>query len=93
MNISDKYIFLSYFQVKGFTLNHAASRLINFESQRRLIHRFVEDGVQEKLEIREDAIRRLADHQIVTKVVKKRYQVVFNKRRVLRDFSTLPYGY
>jgi len=81
------------FQVRGFSLNYLVSRTINFDTQKRLIHKFVEEGVQERVNVSEQMIRRRADRQVVTKTVQKNYGVVFVKRRVLPDFNTLPYGY
>ena len=80
-------------KVRGFSLNYANSQLINFESMKDSLYKWKAneetDIVTVKVEIRRDK------HQprVFKNDVKKHYGVVYDKRVVLDDFTTIPYGY
>lgn len=75
-------------KVKGITLNHAATQKINFESMLRLL-----EGMDEKIIVESNNIRRTADHQLVTRAESKVYKITFAKRRRIEDFDSVPFGY
>jgi len=55
---------------------------------------FVRNGCHEEIDIVRRKIERTADNQLVTKMVKKKYRLVFDKRRVLENsFDTIPFGF
>ncbi|XP_023017938.1 uncharacterized protein [Leptinotarsa decemlineata] len=75
-------------KVKGISLNHSASELVNFES--------IKKAVLEKSEpicILSDAILRTREHEVVTKETTKIYRPKSLKRKFAPDHSSLPYGY
>lgn len=59
----------------------------------RMVLAFVKNGCKEEVEIVQRSILRTKEHKIVTRNTKKNYRVVYDKRRVLDDFTTVPYGY
>ena len=67
---------------KGFFLDCFTSRIITFDTMKRLVEKFVEDKVTEKLTVNCKRIRRDKDHTIVTVTVPKIYQTVFTKRNI-----------
>ena len=75
---------------KGFTLNHENSQKINFETMTQL----VEGEISSIFIERKNAITRDAKTcEIVNKDQHKTFSCNYNKRVVLEDFDTLPYGY
>ena len=78
-------------KIRGFTLNNRSSTLLNFDSIKELV------TTQEK---RGDVITTHEPHKIVHKgghiysvEQTKEYRVVYNKRRLLDDLTTLPFGW
>lgn len=81
-------------KVRGFSLSSAASKHINFQSLRRQVHAFVKDeGRVIENNIVSSRIERTAERQVVTKTCNKTHCVVYDKRVVNVDFTTLPFGY
>ena len=82
-------------KVRGFSIKHAASQDLNFESMRRLVHAMVQDGDKEKdpVILKFPQIVRNSDRSVTTKISQKVYYPVYNKRLLLPNFSTLPFGY
>ena len=69
-------------KIKGFTLNHTNSQVLNFEKMRP------NTSIFNPRQIRHNPI----EQRVFSRVERKRYQVVYTKRRVLENFNTLPYG-
>ena len=81
-------------KVRGFSLTYAASQIINMESMKESLFAWMKNDprpemVTVKCEIRRDK----KNVKIVNKRVCKQYSVVYDKRVVQPDFSTVPYGY
>ena len=91
LNKADKNDNITFCKVKGITLNYRASNLVNFESMRKMVTSDTTDTifVKEPFHIARDA----ASAKIVTRQQRKRYQVVYTKRRLLDHYCTLPYGF
>ena len=84
-------------KVRGITLNHSASQLVNFESIRRMILRGVGGETDTVTVHTEKKIKRKRRNggrlQIVTEPEHKTYRVSVFKRRRLHDNTSVPFGY
>ena len=80
---------------KGFTLTHDNSQKINFDSMYAQVRRYLEDGdtTESAVAVKTPVIRRLKGHKIVTRSEEKVQKLVYKKRTILPDSSTLPFGY
>lgn len=77
-------------KVRGLTLNHEVSKVVNFD----MIKTFVlDDDPESKTVSYPHKIQRQKLFNVVTKPVSKKYNRILCKRRVLDDYSTLPFGY
>ena len=81
---------VSHCKVKGFSLNYTASKLIDFNKIKNLV---VEDfscteTINENL-----IVRNKKDWSLHTKNQNKIYRVVYDKRVILPNLTTIPYGY
>ena len=75
--------------MKGTTLNYENSRVVNFTSLRNMI---LEDDTP--LHVHNPRkIKRKHGDVVVSEPEKKKYKVVFKKRRLMDDFNSFPYGY
>ena len=78
-------------KIRGFTLNHRSSVQLNFDSMKDLVVTpSKRDGVitvQEPHKI----VRR--DGHLFSEPQTKDYRMVYNKRRLLKDLTTLPFGW
>ncbi len=79
-------------KTKGLTLNHSSSKILQFNTLRQLVMDFC-SGIEDKKKIYFHQIRRKEGGIVATVATKKDYRVVYNKRVMKSDFSTLPYGY
>ncbi len=79
-------------KVKGFTLNRATTKILHYEAMKEMVHKYVK-GEVEKREIKSNDIQRNDDYEITTAATVKRYQIVYTKRTLSSDFTTLPFGY
>lgn len=76
--------------IKGFTLNNIASMHINFDVMRNI----VQNDQNAKIEIPQLTFTRdKKTWHIKSEITKKLYGFVYDKRVLLDDFSTYPYGY
>ena len=80
-------------KMKGITLNHTTMKRLNMDLLKKKVKKFIRTGVQEETDIVEERIQRQTDRTVVTAPLRKKYRVVYDKRRILRDGSTLPFGY
>jgi len=88
-------------KVKGITLNYNNSLIVNFNSIRKLImerERQEQEETEEEatgtaLNLRFNAIRRTAFHDIVTRSETKSCAPVLVKRRFINNRYSLPYGF
>lgn len=78
-------------KVKGFSLNYENSKIINFETVKDMITR---DMTLCKTLTNPNKICRWAqERKIYTSEEKKKYSFNYDKRVVLNNFDTVPYGY
>ncbi|GBN27020.1 hypothetical protein AVEN_38542-1 [Araneus ventricosus] len=79
-------------KVRGFTLNFQNNQSLNFESIKHLVcslDRKATIPLNDAAKIIRDAKRRKVSNVQQTKL----YRIVYDKRVIKEDFSTLPYGY
>ena len=82
-------------KIRGITLDYAATKKLNLDVMRHLVHSHVNCHTEEKVtvDIPFKITRDKKERNIVTKKMKKDYRVVYNKRAITEDYGTLPYGY
>ncbi len=75
--------------VKGITLNHLTTLVINFDSIREIVCKDQEKKILAK------QLKFIRDQKfnIKTDIVDKNYGFVYDKRILNNDFTTVPYGY
>ena len=82
-------------KIRGITLDYAATKKLNLNVMRRLVHSHVNCHTEEKVtvDIPFKITRDKKEKNIVTKRMKKDYRIVYNKRVITENYGTLPYGY
>lgn len=80
-------------KVRGFSLNHKASLIINFESMKESLYAWKNNDNMKLVTVKTELRRDKYEPKVITKVIEKRYGVVYNKRNVKDDLTTVPYGY
>ena len=82
-------------KIRGITLDYAATKKINLDVMRHLVHSHVNCHTEEKVTVDMPfkITRDKKEKNIVTKKMKKDYLVVYNKRVITENYGTLPYGY
>nr|XP_022294902.1 uncharacterized protein LOC111105016 [Crassostrea virginica] len=76
-------------KVKGFTLNYRASQVVTLEALEKMIHQEIGD-----LQVHyPHKIFKNSRHELHTRPLSKTYQIVYDKRQIINDFHTLPFGY
>ena len=82
-------------KVRGITLDYTARQKVNFKSMCELVSLRAECGVTGtvSVDIPFRITRNTRTKEIQTKRMKKDYRVVYNKRVIIDDYKTLPYGY
>jgi len=80
-------------KIRGFRMTNRAANLLKFEIVKNMVHDFVKNYAVSTLEIPYSQITRDKDRNVLTKPITKKYRVVYDKRVVLSDFTTIPYGY
>lgn len=78
-------------KVRGFTLNWANSKLINFEAIKSIICTSHERQIEivNPCKISRDSRKR----KLLNRVETKNYKMVYTKRRILPNLDTLPFGF
>ena len=82
-------------KVSGITLDCTARQKVNFEVIRGLVYLHAKCQVtgQVSVDIPFRITRNTRTKEIETKRMKKDYRIVYNKRVIMDDYKTLPYGY
>ena len=80
-------------KVRGFCLNHRSSLIINFQTMKKALFAWMKKEPVELVTVKTELVRDKYDPKIVNRTVSKKYSVVYDKRRVLPDFTTLPFGF
>ena len=81
-------------KVRGFSLNYRNSQIVNFASMKDTLYSWKRNENAELVTVTTEICRHKFENPMVyTRQIAKKYNVVYNKRRVLDDLTTLPYGY
>ena len=81
---------MSVCKIKGFSVNFIASQKLNFESMRELVINQNDD----KINVEQNKFIRDKNEWVIrTETMNKQYRQVYDKRILLSNFETLPYGY
>ena len=80
----------SHITVKGFTLNYLASKTIRYDSIKEIV---LEDQSKKLMVDQYKFSREKSTWNVFTEKIKKQYGFVYDKRILLDDLTTLPYGY
>jgi len=91
-------------KVKGLSLNFTTSNIVNFDSMKILIEDAIEyqnqirerggnPNEQKVLSVPQKTITVTPYLDLVTKEIQKKYRFVYDKRRIITDFITVPFGY
>ena len=76
-------------KVKGLTLNYRASQIVSPATLEKMLK-----GEEEEVQVRyPHFIQRTHQHDVRTVPLVKKYQIVYDKRQLVHNFNTLPYGY
>lgn len=79
-------------KLRGITLTDSAMKRLNFKSLKRLVGEFLVHRTSSSINITFDQLRRTGDG-VVTCGTSKRYRVVYDKCRVLKNSVCVPFGY
>ena len=82
-------------KIRGITLDCTARQTIDMEVIHELVHLYAACGIKDTVivDIPHKIVRNPADRTIRTKRMKKDYRIVYNKRVIVDDYKTLPYGF
>ena len=80
-------------KVRGFSLNYRSSQILNFESMKEALVAWKRNEPKKMVTIKTEIIRNKTNGEILTRKIAKNYGVVYDKRIVLPDFTTIPFGY
>ncbi|XP_072041314.1 uncharacterized protein [Amphiura filiformis] len=82
-------------KVRGITLNARNSNLVNASTLERMVKGLTLHGEGERVTVTDPRkiVRNVKTKNIESRVFKKDYRVVFDKRWISDGFDTLPYGY
>jgi hypothetical protein len=80
-------------KLKGMTLHTLAAKRINFATVLDLVQNSVSNETRvDPIYVDQQVFRRSVDG-IRTEYLKKKYQVVYKKRRIINGFETRPWGW
>ena len=81
-------------KLRGITLNCTARQTVNCNVIQELVHLYVAGETRQvSVDIPYKITREPQTKEIVTKRMKKDYRIVYNKRVIVDEHKTLPYGY
>lgn len=80
-------------KVKGITLNYTNEQSVNLESLTGLVKNYVMKNPSEIRTSASQIAREKKGFHLKNKVVGKTFRIVYNKRVLVENYNTLPYGY
>ncbi|CAO4385894.1 unnamed protein product [Caenorhabditis nigoni] len=81
-------------KAKGITLNSQVEKLVTFDKMKAMVNEVLENVTpRTTLLLPQHVMTRDKDHKVYSKNIQKSFKYTFNKRRLLPDGSTLPFGY
>jgi G:T-mismatch repair DNA endonuclease (very short patch repair protein) len=83
----------TFCKVRGFCLNHQNSQILNFESMKKALFSWHKNEPEEFVTVSTMILRNQHQPQVFNKTISKKYGVVYDKRQVQDNLTTLPYGF
>ena len=80
-------------KVRGFSLNYRGSQVINFQSMKEALYAWRNKTPFELVTIITEIVRDKYEPKVYSRSISKHYGVVYDKRKLLPDFTTLPFGF
>ena len=80
-------------KVRGFSLNYRSSLILNFQSMKDCLYAWKEKKPLEMITVKTEIRRDKHDPKVYNRIISKHYGVMYDKRRILPDLTTLPYGF
>ena len=80
-------------KVRGLSLNYRSSLILNFQSMKDCLYAWKEEKLLEMITVKTEIRRDKHDPKVYNRIISKHYGVIYDKRRVLPDLATLPYGF
>ena len=80
-------------KVRGFSLNYRSSLVLNFQTMKEVLCNWLYNSPQELITVKTELRRDKHQPQVYNRVVSKHYGVVYDKRKILPDLSTVPFGF
>ena len=80
-------------KIRGFSLSHSNSQVLNFASMKKSLYAWMKNSDSTVVTVKTEICRNKQDVTLVNKQVVKKYGVIFDKRVVQADFSSLPFGF
>ena len=78
---------------RGFSLNHRSSLIVNFKSMKKALFAWIKKESTELVTVKTEIVRDKYQTKVMNRVISKKYNVVYDKRRVFPDFTKVPFGY
>jgi G:T-mismatch repair DNA endonuclease (very short patch repair protein) len=83
----------TFCKVRGFCLNHQNSQVLNFESMKQSLFSWHRNEPEQYETVSTMILRNQHQPQVFNRTISKKYGVVYDKRQVLPNLTTLPYGF
>ena len=80
-------------KVRGFSLNYKSSLILNFESMKEALVVWKRNEKKELVTVKTELVRDIYKPKVFNRVISKHYGVVYDKRKVLPDFTSIPFGF
>ena len=80
-------------KVRGFSLNYKSSLILNFNSMKEALVGWKKNKPKELITVKTELCRSKNNREVFNRVIAKHYGVVYDKRVVKPDFTTVPFGY
>ena len=80
-------------KVRGFFLNYKSSLILNFESMKEALVAWKRNEKKELVTVKTELVRDKYKPKVFNRVISKHYGVVYDKRKVLPDFTSIPFGF
>ncbi|CAO4384738.1 unnamed protein product [Caenorhabditis nigoni] len=81
-------------KAKGITINSEVEKKLNFERMKAMMQEVLQQvAPRTALLLPQHVMTRDKDHRVYSRNILKTFKYTFNKRRLLQDGSTLPFGY
>ena len=80
-------------KVRGFSLNYKSSLILNFESMKEALIAWKRNEKKELVTVKTELVRDKYKPKVFNRVISKHYGVVYDKRKVLPDFTSIPFGF